>query len=207
MRFRGTGGSRGLRVGGLAAILGGLLWGPYGIFDMLQPWGTDTIYRDEVGYELILDACLYRIYSLPGGLALLLTSLGLLSLKGVARVPAGRLGKVGVILAWVSLVLSMLSVLGAVILFDPLFTGSRILGTLSLGVATLLIGLDAARVSTRTGWTAGLLALGLVGILLFPLWPLVYAVAWLSPGAGATVIALFGLGWMMAGYRAWSLTG
>lgn len=32
-----------IRWGGLAATVGGALWVPYGVFEMLEPWGTDTV--------------------------------------------------------------------------------------------------------------------------------------------------------------------
>jgi hypothetical protein len=35
-----------------------------------------------------------------------------------------------------------------------------------------------------------------------PLWPLVFAVQWLSPGAGAAIIGLHGLGWTVLGAAA-----
>ena len=38
------------RWSGLAAMLGGALWIPYGLFEMLEPWGPDVAYRDDVGY-------------------------------------------------------------------------------------------------------------------------------------------------------------
>ena len=60
-------------------------------------------------------------------------------------------------------------------LFDPVFTAARIFGTLAL------------------------LALGLLGLFLLPLWPLVYAVELLVTAAGAAFIALFGLGWVGLG--------
>ena len=93
------------RWAGPAAILGGVLWVPYGVFEMLKPWGTDTVYREDVGYELITDTALYRIHSLPGGLALLLTSLGLLGGFALLRQPSGRMGRVGVVLAHVAVAL------------------------------------------------------------------------------------------------------
>lgn len=188
----------------MAAVLGGVLWILYGIFEMLQPWGADTVYRDDVGYELITDTPLYLLYSLPGGLALLLTSLGLMGALALLRLPAGRFGKVGRILTYVAVVLAILSLGGVIALFDPVFTACRIFGTLALGIAAFLAGAAALRAGRRVGWTIGLLLLGLIGMFLFPLWPLVYAVQWLSEGAGAVVVALFGLGWLVTGYCLWS---
>ena len=206
MRFRGTVRSGWIRWAGLMAALGGALWIPYGIFEMLQPWGTDTVYKDAVGYEVIVNVPLYRLYSVPGSLALLLTALGLLGTLALLRLPAGRAGKVGHILAYIAVLLAVISLGGVLALFDPVFTACRIFGTLALGTATVLAAADAQRAGRTPGWAIALLLLGLVGMFLFPLWPLVHALEWLSEGAGAGVIALFGLGWLATGYRLWSTT-
>lgn len=184
----------------MAAILGGLLWIPYGIFEMLQPWGTDTVYRDDVGYELITNTSLYRLYSLPGSLALLLTSLGLLGILALLGLPTGRLGRAGRILAYVAAALGLLSLGGVIALFDPVFTASRIFGTLALGIAAFLAGVAARRAGRSPGKVVMLLFLGVAGVFLFPLWPLVYAVQWLPEGGGAAVIGLFGLVWIAFGW-------
>ncbi len=206
MRFWGTVGSGWIRWAGLMAALGGVLWIPYGIFEMLQPWGTDTVYRDDVGYEVITNVPLYRLYSLPGSLALLLTSQGLLGTLALLRLPAGRPGKVGYILTYLAVVLAVTSLGGVIVLFDPVFTACRIFGTLALGIATVLVAADAQQAGRAPGWGIALLLLGLVGMFLFPLWPLVHAMQWLSEGAGAGVIALYGLGWLATGYRLYSTT-
>ena len=193
-----------LRRGGAAAVLGGLLWAPYGVFEMLQPWGADTVYRDERGYEVVTDSWLYWLYGLPGSLALLLTALGLLGVFARLGLPIGRPGRTGLVLAYAALGLAALSVAGLLVLFDPLFTAPRIFGTLALGAATLLAGIEARRAGADRSWSAGLLALGLLGLNLLPLWPLVFVVGVVPEGGGAAVIALFGLGWALVGYRLWS---
>ncbi len=195
------------RWSGLTAMLGGALWIPYGIFEMLEPWGAVTIYRDDVGYELITNTPLYIAYHLPGSLAVLLTSLGLLGVLARVRVLAGRTGRVGLILAYVSIVLSILSLAGVIALFDPLFTSGRVFGSLALGVATFLAGVDARGSRAMPGWTVALMALGLAGVFLFPLWPLVYALEWVPEAAGAAFMALFGLGWVVVGWLLWSRQG
>lgn len=192
------------RWGGLAAILGGLLWVPYGVFEMIEPWGMDTVYRDEMGYSAIVDRRLFIAYSLPGSLALLLTALGLRGIDARHRLSATRIGGIGRILAYVALALGVLSLAGVGALFDPLFTAGRIFGTLALGAAAALAGIAARRVGAPPGWVAALLLLGLLGLLLLPLWPLVYAVGLLPAGAGAAFIVLFGLGWVALGYALWS---
>ena len=180
-------------------MLGGALWVPYGVFEMLEPWGTDTVYREDVGYSLITSAPLFVAYSLPGALALLLTSLGLLGVLALLGPPAGRARTGGRILAYAALALAALSLVGVVALFDPVFTAARIFGSLALGAAAVLAGLGARRASAGPGWTLALLALGLLGLFLLPLWPLVYAVELLPAVAGAAFIALFGLGWVALG--------
>ncbi len=189
-------------------MLGGALWIPYGIFEMLEPWGMVTAYREDVGYELITDAPLYVAYHLPGSLAVLLTSLGLLGVLALLRVSAaGRSGRSALILVYVALALSILSLAGVIALFDPLFTVGRVFGSLALGTATLLVGVGALRSRMAPGWTVALLYLGLAGLFLLPLWPLVYALQWVSQAMGAAFIALFGLGWTVLGYMHWSEKG
>ncbi len=195
------------RWAGPAGIMGGLLWVPYGVFEMLEPWGVDTVYRDDVGYALVTDTRLFVAYSLPGSLALLLTVLGLLGVLARLRLPAGRTGRLGRLLAYVALALGALSLLGVIVAFDPLFTAGRIFGTLTLGAATVVAGLAARGAGAPPGWVAALLLLGLLGLFLLPLWPLVYAVEVVPEGGGAAIIALFGLGWVLVGYGLWSRSG
>lgn len=196
------------RWGGLAAILGGALWAPYGVFAMLEPWGAGVVYRDDVGYSVITNTSLFVTYSLPGSLAVLLTSLGLLGVLAMLRASAGRIGRSALVLVYVALALSVLSLAGVILLFDPLFTSGLIFGALALGAATFLAGGVNARGShTAPGWVVALIALGLAGIFLFPLWSLVYALMWVPEAAGAAFMALFGLGWMAAGYAIWSGRG
>lgn len=187
------------RWAGPAAVVGGLLWAPYGVFEMLEPWGAAKVYREDVGYALVTDALLFVTYSLPGALALLLTSLGLLGVLALLRPPAGRARTGGRVLAYAALALAALSLAGVVALFDPVFTAARIFGTLALGAGAVLASLGARRAGAGSGWTLALLALGLLGLFLLPLWPLVYAVEWLPEAGGAALIALFGTGWVGLG--------
>ena len=203
MQADGIGTARRPWPAALAAVLGGLLWVPYGVFEMLQPWGEDTVYRDDRGYEVVTDSLLYWVYSLPGSLALLLTSLGLLGAIRLISLATDRTSRIGLVLAYVALVLAVLSAVGVVVEFDPLFTGPRIFGTLALGAATVLTGVVARRAGTALTWAATLLAVGLLGLFLLPLWPLVYAVNLVPEGGGAGIIALFGLGWGLVGYQLW----
>lgn len=204
MQLSGRSGPRQRRRVGATAALGGVLWVPYGVFEMLQPWGIDTVYRDDRGYEVVTDAWLY---SLPGSLALLLTALGLLGVFRLLGGPASRPRSFGRILTYVALALAVLSLAGLVVGFDPLFTAPRIFGTVALGAATLLAGVEARRIGAARGWVAALLVLGLLGLFLLPLWPLVFALEVMPEGGGSGVIALFGLGWVLVGHRLWSRPG
>lgn len=195
------------RWSGVAAMLGGALWAPYGIFEMLEPWGADVVYRDDMGYSVITNTPLFVAYSLPGSLALLLTSLAMLGVLAILRVSAGRIGRIALVLVYVALALSVLSLAGVIVLFDPLFTSGRIFGSLVLGTATFLAGVNALRSPVASGWAIALIALGLSAIFLLPLWPLVYALMWVPEAAGAAFIAVFGLGWVAVGYTLWSERG
>lgn len=196
MRFLANG-----ALGGSAAVAGGLLWALYGVFEMVQPWGQDTAYRDELGYAVITDALLHWAYSLPGSLALLLTASSLLAVFGLLELRVGRTGRAGLVLAYTALALAVLSAVGVIGSFDPLFTAPRIFGTLALGAATWLAGLQVRRMGDASSRGIAFLALGLLGLFLLPLWPLVHALDLIPANGGAGVIALFGLGWALTGYR------
>ncbi|MBA2470418.1 MAG: hypothetical protein H0V37_13520 [Chloroflexia bacterium] len=205
MRLAGTNEHHQIRRTGSAAALGGLLWVPFGVFEMLKPWGVDRVFRDDRGYEVVTDALLYRVYNLPGSLALLFTALALLGVYQLLGLPHGRTGNIGRILAYIALALAVLSAVGVSVAFDPLFTGPRIFGTLALGAGSFLAGVDAQRAGSASGWTAALLVLGMLGLFLLPLWPLVYALEVVPEGGGVGIIGLFGLGWALVGYRLRSL--
>ena len=92
-------------------------------------------------------------------------------------------------------------------LFVPLFFAGIVFGSLILGAASFLVGMDARRAGVASHWTTGLLILGIMGLLLLPLRPLVYALALIPEGVAAVFMALFGLGWLLMGSRLWWETG
>lgn len=187
----------------VTAMLGGLLWVPYGVFEMLQPWGADAEYRSDPGYEVVTNGFLYRLYNLPGSLALLLVAVSLLGISRHLSLSTGSAMPVSKALAASALALAGIALAGVTAGFDPLFTGPRLLGTTALGAATFLAGVRARRGSEWTAEGSALVALGLLGLFLFPLWPLVYAVGIIPNWLGAAIIALLGLGWVAIGYRHW----
>ncbi len=186
-------------------VVGGVLWILYGPLTMLHPWGADVTYLESRGYSVIVDPVVFLAYSLPGSLALILTAGGLLGMirhlsptcPGRSRVLRG--------LVYLAVGLGILSLVGAVVLFDPVFTAARIFGTLALGAALALSGWAARNGRLGRAWAGMLLGIGVIGVLLLPVWPLVFALGWFTEEAGALSIALFGIGWLVLGGRCWHL--
>lgn len=182
-------------------MLGGILWLPYGLFTMLQPWGVDVAYREAQGYSVVVDKTLFVAYSVPGALALVLASIGLLTVVAQLSGRRGTVARATCVLGYVALALGSASFVGVIALFDPMFTAGRIFGTLALGVATTMAAVLAHQGNAHRAWVIGLILLGALGVFLLPLWPLVYALRWLTPGQAASFIAVFGAGWLAVGYQ------
>lgn len=179
----------------LSALVGGALWIPYGIFEMLEPWGPGKVYREDLGYELVTDSLLYVVYSLPGSIALILTAIALLSLGSSGR----RVARAGRILASVAGAIGALSTVGVIVQFVPLFFTGLTFGSLFLAVGAVTLGIDAGGGRTSLAWPSLLIATGVLGVLTLPLRPLVYALALVPNVVGAGLIGLFGLGWVAFG--------
>lgn len=175
----------------LPALAGGALWIPYGVLEVARPWGVDTRYDEALGYDIVVDRALHHVTSLPGSLALLLCAVGLRVLLRRLHLDSATARAT----SWGAGALAVVSAAGVVVSFDPVFTAARILGTVLLGVSLLAAG--SARGSAD--WRPRLLALGLLTLSLLLVWPLVFALEWLSPAAGATVIGLHGLAWVALG--------
>jgi hypothetical protein len=187
-----------------AVLLGGPLWIVYGPLTMLRPWGADVAYSDAKGYSVIVDVSLFLVYSLPGALALVLTAVGFLGIIMRLHRRAGAVETVTRGLTYLAFGLGLISLVGVVILFDPVFTAGRIFGTLSLGGAALLASVAAWRGGAASAGVWALFLMGALGVLLLPLWPLVYALGWISEEIGAMVIALFGICSMWLAWRLWT---
>lgn len=183
------------------AMLGGVLWIPYGILTMLHPWGVDVVYSEARGYSIVVNPALFLAYSLPGGLALALTSVGLIGI--LAHLRTNRRGRGASVSAYIALALGVLCLLGAVILFDPVFTAGRIFGTVVLGVATVLAAVVAHERKASRAFVGALLFVGVLGLFLLPLWPLVYALQWLAPIQAVWFFVFFGVGWVIVGWHLW----
>ncbi len=175
-------------------IVGGTLWMFHGVFFLIAPFGTASVYQRDLGYEVITNPSLFLVYGVPGALALMLTAFGL----GAIAMRAGRLSAVGRVLAYAMLAAGVLSGVGLAIGLPPLFVAPIGFGTPLLGIAAVLIGADRGPVWDAT--KALLIAVGALGLFHLPLLPLVFAVGIIPHVVGAAIIGLFGLGWVALGW-------
>ncbi len=157
-----------IRWTALAAIVGGLLWSVYSIFEMLRPWGVASVYQEDLGYDRITNVLLFRAYTLPGGASISLIAFGLLGLSRRWKLPMSQRGKFGVVLTYGALGLAILSIVGVLILLTPLAIGGVLFGSITLGVAIFLLALDARSARVAATWKTALLALGVLGAPLVP---------------------------------------
>jgi len=188
-------------------VLGGALWILYGPLTMSRPWGVDVVYREAQGYSVVVDAFLFLAYSLPGSLALVLTGTGLLGIVAYFRRHSNGMARAARGLAYSAVGLGLISLVGVAVLLDPVFTAGRIFGTLTLAVAAIMASVVAHRADAGGTWVVALALLGAIGVFLLPLWPLVYALGWLTEELGALFIALFGIGWLSVGCGLWREAG
>lgn len=175
-------------------ILGGVLWGVHGVFEMIAPFGTAMVYDGTLGYDLITDRALYLLYGIPGAVALILSSFGLITLT---RGRSERFVGFGRVLAFATLGAGVLSGLGLAIGSPPMSVAPIGLGTPVLGAAACFVATGA-----RSADRGPLLVIGALGLFALPLRPLVYAVQVIPLAVGAAIIGLFGLGWVALGWRA-----
>jgi hypothetical protein len=179
-----------------AALYGGPVWMLYGILEISQPLGADTAFDATRGYDVVVDRGLFTLYSAPGSVALALGAAAVLGLLA-GTTASSRSARTSRALARLALALAAVSLAGVAVALDPLFTGPRIAGTLVLGLA-----LCAAAPCVRgRGLAVPVAVLGVTGIGLLAIWPLVYAVEILPRAAGAAIFVAFGAGWIAAGRR------
>ncbi len=207
MRVRAASKVAALDRAALAMVVGGVLWAVHGVFEMLTPFGTASVYDGNLGYELITDRALYLLYGIPGAVALILSSFGLTTLT---RGRSGRLVGIGRVLAVATLTAGVLSGVGLAIGSAPLFVAPIALGTPVLGAAACVVARGARSadrgpllvIGARSADRGPLLVIGALGLFALPLRPLVYAAQVIPLAVGAMVIGLFGLGWVVLGWRA-----
>lgn len=185
-------------------VAGGFLWIVFGFFRFMMPQGADVLWREDLGYSLILSTGLFVQYNLPGVLALLLTTWTALSLLHAIQTTRTGLKRA----VWILLVLAaffgLIATVGQIVLFDPLTTGGLSFGTLFLGLGLFFAGLAAARrdESSREHprfLGASLLLLGAIGMSTLLLRPLMFALGLLPLAFGAAAYAFFGIAWIVLG--------
>lgn len=182
-----------IRWGGLAAMVGGVLWTASNIIHASKPRGC------------IADECAFRPMRESGVLdgslflfALLFFAVGAVALMIRARHAGrfGRLGRVGVVTAMIGVVLLVIASLIQTIVFNgdfrlmPYFV---IPGALALIGGFLLLGIAVLRAKVLPRWVALLLIIGSLAMLGF------------NEQNAQTLMAIpFGIAWMAVGYTLWS---
>src|SRR5918999_705461 len=181
-----------IRWGGLAAILGGVLWIAWAIQTGLQPQGC---IGDECAFRPAregspLEAVLFY-------LAMLLLAVGVAGLVIHTR-NAGRLGRLG----WIGSVASGVGVAALVIsgLIQDVFYGGDfplmpflvIPAGLVLLVGFLLLGITILRARVLPLWVTVLLVVGTLALLVFN-----------DQNAQVFLAIPFGIAWVAVGYVLW----
>ena len=171
-----------MRVGGLAAAAGGVLFVAQGVVMMLV--------------DANLDA-------LPHALPLI--ALGLVGLCAGLRRGGGRLGQVGCPLAYAALAVSLIQLVALVLMHwreEPFWSVHSLglaVSLLLVLIATLLLGIAASRTATlRPGWGGVPLAVGLLWLPLFLGGE--WVGDWLSPAREISLgFVPMGLTWILLG--------
>ena len=192
-------------------VVGGILWFFHGYFEYMPPLGPDVVWREELGYSPIVSTELFLLYSVPGVMALLLTSWATVSYVSRLRTAHTRLKRAAQILGLLAFVFGLIAAVGLGVLFDPLTTGGLSFGVPFLGLSPILIGLAVARDGKGPYGHPRLLApllmlLGVIGMIALPLRPLMFALALFPLAFGTAAFALFGAGWVVLGFSLRSRT-
>jgi hypothetical protein len=184
-----------VRLGGLAAMLGGALFVVSALLIASMPRGC---IGDECATRPIRDTGIAGALLI---LALLLVVVGAAGL--VVRVRRagrfGRLGKTGVVIAAVGAALPLIGGLVQGVLFDgeyPLMPFFVIPGVLALVVGFVLLGLAVLQARVLPRWAAVLLVVGSLAMLGFN-----------DQNARALMAIPNGIAWMAVGYLLWSGKG
>ncbi|MGX1159885.1 hypothetical protein FBY31_1754 [Arthrobacter sp. SLBN-100] len=186
----------------LIMAFGGALWAAYGYYRFMTPYGRDVLWREDLGYSLILSHGLFILYNLPGVLALLATTWAALSCATALRSVPGKLRTGSQVLLVFAAVFGLTAMAGQLGQIDALTTGGLSFGALFLGLGLFSAGLSVAREkpsSSRlsTMISSGLMLLGGAGVMILLLRPLMFALQMLPMAFGAAACVVFGLGWIL----------
>jgi hypothetical protein len=181
---------------GLAAIIGGALWCLYRVFEMLSPLGVARAYDDEVQYDRVLNSSLYRLYFGVGSTSVALLSVVLLAISGLGV--RRRLLRVGQVIGVISLLFGTIGFVGAMLLATILAGAGTLMGSAVLGVGNFLVVLGLGRRPERRVRIV-MIALGVIGLTILPLRPLVNAFALFPPNVAVMIMVAWGVLWGVAG--------
>jgi len=184
-----------------AMAVGGALWALFGYYRFMTPHGNDVLWREDLGYSLILSNGLFILYNLPGVVALLATTWAALSYVVALHPMHRRLRIASVLLLMFAAVFGLMAAAGQLGQFDALTTGGLSFGVLFLGLALFTAGLAMTKGKDSTGRNrpmvaSGLMLLGGIGVMTLLLRPLMYALQLLPLAFGAAACMLFGLAWI-----------
>lgn len=178
-------------------MAGGALWTVHGAFEMLQPLGAVTEYREQLGYSVVIDPVGYRLAGLAGPPAAVVTALALIG--SVRPLPRTRPRTVTTWLAGTALVLGVVAAAGVVLAVDPPFEAGTTLARLLCSVAAVVAGIAVRRTSDGDRAGGWLTVAGAVGGLVLAARVLVNAFV-MIPGAAAFAVSVaFGLSLAVAG--------
>jgi hypothetical protein len=181
---------------------GGALWAVFGYYRFLLPHGPDVQWREDLSYSLILNNGLFVLYNLPGVLALLMTSVAAIRYVAGVHPVKRKLGNMSRVLLVVAAVFGLMAAAGQLGQFDVLTTGGLSFGVLFLGLALFLAGMAMTGKSASTGRDRpipgyALILLGITGMLVLLLRPLMFALQLLPLAFGTAACVLFGVGWIL----------
>jgi hypothetical protein len=180
-----------IRWGGLAAMLGGLLWIVAAIITASKPRGC--IGPAECDVMAMRDTSDVAPLLL---LALMLSAVGLAGMV-IRAWNAGRFDRLGQVSVALCAVGVMLLVLGMGLnAISEVFWALVPLGGLALVIGLALVGIAALRMEALPRWAAVLLVIGSLGMLGFN-----------DQNAQVLMAIPFGIGWVAVGYALWSGRG
>ncbi len=190
--------SRLIRLGGLAAILGGVLWIAVRVLVLLQPppFSYDAYNRIFVAPLLLLLVGLLGLsVRSAGGRGRLARTGTIAALVGCALLIAGNVAEFWLVLVQSKPNANAAYQSGA----EEVWIGSEIgwmlflLGFLILSIGLVLFGVAAVRANEPPRWRALPLMIGVAGLIAFLFGPFLVAVADL-------LLTLIGVGWILLGY-------
>jgi len=192
-------------LGGLAAILGGVLWIAVRVLVLLEPppFSYDAYNRMFVAPLLLLLVGLLGLSARSAGGRRRLARTGTMAaVGGCALLIAGNVAEFWFVLMQSKPNANAAYQSGA----EEVWIGSEIgwmlflLGFLIMSIGLVLFGVAAVRANELPRWRALPLMVGVAGLMAFLFGPFLVAAADL-------LLTLIGVGWILLGYLLWSARG